>query len=286
MRPFFGIICPRPVVPRRANAVRHKMIRTDIPHGLPPRRAVTPCTKKPFHIPRTRACVAWAEHSEAHKGEGRRLRRGERSEPRKGGKAPGGGKPAQMGKRGGASATNGSTNPGGLSVSAYGRGRAAGARKEGRRLRPARGEGAQAGREERADARNRGAPQRLDRYISTGRRAAGARCARPTDTIGSPRPSAESRGRGRIRRAATTTCRMGYTPHGLHPAWLGWDAGRRGAADASHRTASGRKLGGWNMYCRPFAAVGWYYSDLAGSMPSPTGSNGLLMRLCREPAAA
>ena len=60
-----------------------------------------------------------------------------------------------------------------------------------------------------------------------------------------------------------------YTPHGLHPAWLGWDAGRRGAADASHRTASGRKLGGWNMYCRPFAEVGWYCSDLVGSMPSP-----------------
>lgn len=102
-----------------------------------------------------------------------------------------------------------------MSVSAYGRGRAAGAWNVGRRLRPARGEGAQAGREERAAARNRGAPQRLDRYISTGRRAAGARCARPTDAIGSPRLSAESRGRGRIRRAATTTRRMGYTPHGL-----------------------------------------------------------------------
>lgn len=62
----------------------------------PPRRAGTLCTKKPRHIPRTRACVAWAERSEAHKGAGRRLRRGERSEPRKGGKAPVGGKPAQM----------------------------------------------------------------------------------------------------------------------------------------------------------------------------------------------
>lgn len=42
---------------------------------------------KPIHIPRTRACVAWAERSEAHKGAGMRLLRGERSEPRKGGKA-------------------------------------------------------------------------------------------------------------------------------------------------------------------------------------------------------
>lgn len=133
-------------------------------------------------------------------------------------------------KRGGASATNGSTNPGGMSVSAIGRGRAAGVRNVGRRLRPAMGEGAQAGREERAAARNRGAPQRLDRYISTGRRAAGARCARPTDTIGSPRPSAESRGRGRIRRAATTTSRMGYTPHGR----VGRGANGRGGREPSN----------------------------------------------------
>ena len=113
-----------------------------------------------------------------------------------------------VGKRGGASATTGSTNPGGMSVSAFGRGRAAGAWNEGRRLRPAMGEGAQAGREEIADARNRGAPQRHDRYISTGRRAAGTRYARSTESLGYPRPSAESRDLGRIRGAATTTPRM------------------------------------------------------------------------------
>ena len=111
-------------------------------------------------------------------------------------------------KRGGASATIGSTNPGGKSVSAFGRGRAAVARNERGRLRPARGEGAQAGREERAAARNRGAPQRLDRYIFPGRRSVGVRCAQPTESLGSPRPSAESRGLGRIRGAATTTPRM------------------------------------------------------------------------------
>ena len=196
----------------------------------PPRRAGTPCTKKPFHIPRTRACVAWAERSEAHKGAGRRLRRGEakRSPAREGKRGMREARADE--KRGGASATNGSTNPGGMSVSAYGRGRAAGAWNVGRRLRPARGEGAQAGREERAAARNRGAPQRLDRYISTGRRAAGARCARPTDTIGSPRPSAESRGRGRIRRAAKTTRRMGYTPHGR----VGRGAKGRGGREPSN----------------------------------------------------
>lgn len=80
--------------PGRPEARRHrrcKISETDIPHGLPPRRAGTLCTKQPIHIPRTRACVAWAERSEAHKGAGMRLLRGERSEPRKGGKAPVGG---------------------------------------------------------------------------------------------------------------------------------------------------------------------------------------------------
>lgn len=167
-----------------------------------------------------------------------------RSEAPQGRESEGRGKPAQMGKRGGASATNGSTNPGGMSVSAYGRGRAAGAWNVGRRLRPARGEGAQAGREERAAARNRGAPQRLDRYISTGRRAAGARCARPTDTIGSPRPSAESRGRGRIRRAAKTTRRMGYTPHGR----VGRGAKGRGGREPSNGK---RPQIGWVEYVSP-----------------------------------
>ena len=107
------------------------MIRTDIPHGLPPRRAGTPCTKKPIHIPRTRACVVWAERSEAHKGAGRRLRRGEaKRSPARAGKR--GMREARADeKRGGASATNGSTNPGGLSVSAIGRAWAAGAREKG-----------------------------------------------------------------------------------------------------------------------------------------------------------
>ena len=229
MRPFFGIVCPRPVVPRRANAARHKIRRTEIPHGLPPRRAA-------HHAPRSRDIfpvrgLAWRGRSVAKPTreragvcvgasvvsparEGKREKRVARADE----------------KRGGASATNGSTNPGGMSVSAFGRGRAAGAWNKRGRLRPARGEGAQAGREERAAARNRGAPQRLDRYISTGRRAAGARCARPTDAIGSPRPSAESRGRGRIRRAATTTPRMGYTPHGR----VGRGAKGRGGREPSN----------------------------------------------------
>ena len=152
--------------------------------------------------------MAWAERSGAHKGgwEGVCVGASEASPVRDGKR--GRREARAVEKRGGASATNGSTNPGGMSVSAFGRGRAAGAWNEGRRLRPARGEGAQAGREERADARNRGAPQRLDRYIFSGRRAVGARCAQPTESLGTPRPSAESRGLGRIRGAATTTPRM------------------------------------------------------------------------------
>ena len=186
-----------------------------------------------------------------------------------------------MGKRGGASATNGSTNPGGMSVSAYGRGRAAGAWNKRGRLRPARGEGAQAGREERAAARNRGAPQRLDRYISTGRRAAGARSARPTDAIGSPRPSAESRGRGRIRRAATTTPRMGYTPHGL--------GGTRGEGARRTRAIERQAAANWaGGICIADHLPQWVgiVAIQSGACQAPTGSNGRLMRLCREPAAA
>lgn len=150
-----------------------------------------------------------------------------------------------------------------MSVSAFGRGRAAGAWNKRGRLRPARGEGAQAGREERAEARNRGAPQRLDRYIFSGRRAVGARCAQPTESLGTPRPSAESRGLGRIRGAATTTLRM---------VWVGRGAKGRGGREPSNGK---RPQIGWVEYVWPtLCRNGWMSSDLPGVCQAPSAALG------------
>ena len=184
-------------------------------------------------------------------------------------------------KRGGASATTGSTNPGGLSVSAIGRAWAAGAREKGCRAFRRNGSSRKApgGRREPPPISEERPNDSTDTYQPAGGR-------RALDAHGRPMQSALPD------RAPRVEAEGGLgEPQRLHAAWAtlrmaGRDAGRRGAADASHRTASGRKLGGWNMYCRPFAAVGWHCSDLAGSMPSPTGSNGLIMRLCREPVPA
>lgn len=156
-------------------------------------------------------------------------------------------------KRGGASATNGSTNPGGLSVSAIGRAWAAGAREKGRRAFRRNGSSRKApgGRREPPPI----SEERPNDSTDTCQPAGGRRAL---DAHGRPIQSALPDRAPRVEDEGG----LGE-PQRLHAAWAthrmaGRDAGRRGAADASHRTASGRKLGGWNMYRRPSAAVGWY----------------------------
>lgn len=69
MRPFFGIICPRRVAPSRANAaMRHRTSETDIPHGLPPRRAETRRTKRSGHTPLLAGWRGVGERSEPTRG--------------------------------------------------------------------------------------------------------------------------------------------------------------------------------------------------------------------------
>lgn len=75
---------------------------------------------------------------------------------------------------------------------------------ESRRLASAKGGASQAGQDERAAARKRGAPQRPDRYKSIARATERHRTPRPAQTFGAPRPSGESRARGRKRSAAFT----------------------------------------------------------------------------------
>ena len=122
----------------------------------------------------------------------------------------------------------------------------------GRRLASARGEASQAGQDERAAARKRGAPQRLDRYISIARATARHRTPRPAQTYGAPRTSGESRARDRKRRAAVarvgrgaSVARGANTPP-LYQFRRGRQAGR--VAEIAlhrpkHRTASAWVLG-------------------------------------------
>ena len=184
-----------------------------------------------------------------------------------------------MGKRGGASATNGSTNPGGMSVSAIGRAWAAGAREMGCRAFRRNGSSRKApgGRREPPPISEERPNDSTDTYSPAGGRRALDAHGRPIQSAlpdRAPRVEAEG-GLGE--------------PQRLHAAWAtlrmaGWDAGQRGAADASHRTASGRKLGGWNMYCRPLAVLSSLAICREHAKPQPAAKP--TPAICREPAAA
>ena len=135
-----------------------------IPHGFARALSVSVRDKQTGHNRRT----AHRERGKARRGE--RDRRGARTPM--GGNSAGGAPQGRREESGERAAGRPNRKPrksresrNGQSVSAHVQARAAGAKEERGRLRAARGEGAQAGREERAAARKRGAPPRPPQII-------------------------------------------------------------------------------------------------------------------------
>lgn len=106
MPAFFGIICPRRVVPSRANAaVRHRMSETDIPQACPRGMSGNATHQEGGTYSLTRGRAVRGRAKRAHKGEGMRRAcaqarpQGARSAHMCGGKARGEGRPRRW-KRG------------------------------------------------------------------------------------------------------------------------------------------------------------------------------------------
>lgn len=229
MPAFFGIICPRRVVPSRANAARHRMSGTDMPQACPRGMSGNATHQEGGTYSPTRGRAVRGRAKRAHKGEGMRRAcaqarpQGARSAHMCGGKARGEGRPRRWkrGRKPRASATR----PNRKRRYRKRGGRRALARSSYRGAAGGRERGAQGGkRPERGCRRSQGrsAPSQQPRHITRATTAggsiptAGASHGRPRGLSAYSRKTADQGDRRRKRRGTKNEGGRAERPTELH----------------------------------------------------------------------